>query len=45
MINTGLANCCQSRDVRWIGGSDNNVFMIGLTCSRLLLKEAQDQDV
>jgi hypothetical protein len=31
-INTGLANCRQSGDVRWVRESDNNVFMVGLTC-------------
>jgi DNA-binding response OmpR family regulator len=32
-INTGLANCCQSGNVRWVRESGNNVFMVGLTCS------------
>jgi len=32
-INTDLANCCQSGDVRWVREADNNVFMVGLTCS------------
>lgn len=32
-INTDLANCCQSADVKWIREADDNVFLVGVTCS------------